>query len=238
MLVEVWHHVLKGTYMEGKCNRRVDQLIHILINVALPNYIANHCAQQFGFHGPNLALRKWNEINQRAVKITSEMIEEIEPGRLFTVKLQTTPGVVYTVDLKAYKCVDCPSFPVISFCKHICAVENHFPDYVVSRSLPIASQPWDDHDNQTDYTPILASPTSILPHAIPAVSGSQNTLLLLQLIVNKLQFLQRNQQLALPQPLTDSLRHLDNDLAGATRGAEILPKIGKKLPPNGRRRLR
>ncbi|KAJ7301636.1 hypothetical protein DFH08DRAFT_641895, partial [Mycena albidolilacea] len=64
MLVEAWHHLLKYHHMEGKRNRRVDQLIHTLINVALPHYIANHCAQQFGFHGPNLALQKRNEINR------------------------------------------------------------------------------------------------------------------------------------------------------------------------------
>ncbi|KAJ7025761.1 hypothetical protein C8F04DRAFT_967326, partial [Mycena alexandri] len=124
--------------MDGKRNRQVDQLIHTLINVALPNYIANHRVQQFGFHGPDLALQKRNEINKRADKITAEMIEEIEPGRLFTVKSETTPGLFYTVDLEAYKC-QCPSFPAISFCKHICGVENNFPDLVAPRSLPVAS---------------------------------------------------------------------------------------------------
>ncbi|KAJ7871039.1 hypothetical protein B0H13DRAFT_1569692, partial [Mycena leptocephala] len=66
MLVEayVWHHVLKSFHLEGKRNRRVDQLIHTLLNVALPNYIANHRAQQFGFHGPDLALQKRNQINK------------------------------------------------------------------------------------------------------------------------------------------------------------------------------
>ncbi|KAJ7137525.1 hypothetical protein C8R43DRAFT_893494, partial [Mycena crocata] len=66
MLVEAWHHVLKSTHMEGKRNRRVDQLIHVLINVALPDYITNHRAQRLGFHGPDLALRSRNDIHKRA----------------------------------------------------------------------------------------------------------------------------------------------------------------------------
>ncbi|KAF7371481.1 hypothetical protein MVEN_00002700 [Mycena venus] len=52
MLVEAWHHILKTHNMEGKRNRRVNQLIHTLINVALLNYIANHRAQQFRIPWP------------------------------------------------------------------------------------------------------------------------------------------------------------------------------------------
>ncbi|KAJ7118188.1 hypothetical protein C8R44DRAFT_587722, partial [Mycena epipterygia] len=37
-----WHHILKGGHMESKQNRCVDQLIHVLINVALPSYIVKH----------------------------------------------------------------------------------------------------------------------------------------------------------------------------------------------------
>ncbi|KAJ7104928.1 hypothetical protein C8R44DRAFT_528056, partial [Mycena epipterygia] len=64
MLVEAWHLVLKSFHMDGKRNRRVDQLIHTLVNIALPSYIANHRAQPFGFHGPDLALQKRNSIHK------------------------------------------------------------------------------------------------------------------------------------------------------------------------------
>ncbi|KAJ7687756.1 hypothetical protein B0H17DRAFT_1203460 [Mycena rosella] len=68
-LKRMWRHVLKGSHMDGKRNRHVDQLIHTLINVALPSYIANHRAQQFGFHGPDIALQKRNSIHTQAAKI-------------------------------------------------------------------------------------------------------------------------------------------------------------------------
>ncbi|KAJ7579829.1 hypothetical protein C8J56DRAFT_795812, partial [Mycena floridula] len=36
MLIEAWHHVLKTTFLEGKCNRRMDFLLHILVNKVVP----------------------------------------------------------------------------------------------------------------------------------------------------------------------------------------------------------
>ncbi|KAJ7744244.1 hypothetical protein DFH07DRAFT_693599, partial [Mycena maculata] len=66
VLVEAnkWHHILKMFHMDGKHNRHVNQLIHTLLNVALPYYIANHQAQQFGFNGPNLILKVRNSIHK------------------------------------------------------------------------------------------------------------------------------------------------------------------------------
>ncbi|KAJ6570677.1 hypothetical protein B0H10DRAFT_2107744 [Mycena sp. CBHHK59/15] len=45
MLVEAWHHVLKSKHLAGKRGRRVDNLTHTLINVAIPHYIAGHRAR-------------------------------------------------------------------------------------------------------------------------------------------------------------------------------------------------
>ncbi|KAJ6463931.1 hypothetical protein C8R45DRAFT_840870, partial [Mycena sanguinolenta] len=228
MLVEAWHHVLKGFHMDGKRNRRVDQLIHTLINVALPNYIANHRAQQFGFHGPDLALQKRNSIHKQAKNITSEMIEEVEVGRVFTVKSQSTPGLHYTVDLRAYTCEPCPSFPAISFCKHICAVEDHFPDLVVPRSLPAASQPWDEIDGLQHTNQITEAVPSVPPTRMAVTEEDTH---LLHIILNKLQFIQRS-KVTLPGPLTSSLRVLDDALGDVTNRAEILPATINKVAPN------
>ncbi|KAJ6542164.1 hypothetical protein DFH09DRAFT_1041288, partial [Mycena vulgaris] len=209
-------------------NRRVDQLIHTLINVALPDYIANHRAQQFGFHGPDLALQRHNAIHKTAAKITSEMIQEVEAGRLFTVKSQSTPGLSYTVDLEAYTCHPCPSFPEIQFCKHICAVEDHFPDLVVPRSLPVASQPWDEVE-EVPQTARLSNPHSAPAPVARAVT--QDDAHLLQAILNKLHLLERS-RVTLPEPLTTSLRVLDGALGDTTNGAEILPRTVQKVASN------
>ncbi|CAK5284599.1 unnamed protein product [Mycena citricolor] len=130
MLVEAWHHLLKSFHVGGKQNRRADALIHILLNVALPHFIARHRAQQFGFEGPDLALRARNDIHIMAVQIKDDQILEVESDTTFLVHSQSTPDKSYTVNLEHYTCT-CPSFPLIPFCKHICAVELKFPDVVV-----------------------------------------------------------------------------------------------------------
>jgi hypothetical protein len=146
------------------------------------------------------------------------MIQEVEPGRLFTVKSQSTADLWYTVDLEAHTCQPCPSFPAIQFCKHICAVEDHFPDLVLPRSLPLALQPWDQAD------PLPHTNQLSISNSAPAISlaVTQEDAHLLQ-IISKLQFIQRS-NVTLPKSLTTSLQVLDGALADATKGAEILPR--------------
>lgn len=67
-----WHHVLKSKYLQGKRGRRVDNLIHTLINVAIPHYIAGHRAQEFGFQGPDLEVRERVKIKSKAELIPPE----------------------------------------------------------------------------------------------------------------------------------------------------------------------
>jgi hypothetical protein len=56
MLVEAWHHLLKGTFMQGKRNRRLDHLIHILVDQAIPHFIHKHRRQEFGFEVPSVVI--------------------------------------------------------------------------------------------------------------------------------------------------------------------------------------
>ncbi|KAJ7635941.1 hypothetical protein B0H17DRAFT_887767, partial [Mycena rosella] len=62
MLVESWHHLLKGDFLEGKQNRRLDHLIHALYDIAIPYFIARHHRQTMGFEGPDLALKHRLEV--------------------------------------------------------------------------------------------------------------------------------------------------------------------------------
>ncbi|KAJ6555681.1 hypothetical protein DFH09DRAFT_889814, partial [Mycena vulgaris] len=61
-----WHHLLKGKFLEGKRNRRVDHLLHVLINKAIPYFIGKHCRQDFGFEGPDLEVKRRIEVESRA----------------------------------------------------------------------------------------------------------------------------------------------------------------------------
>ncbi|KAF8961834.1 hypothetical protein BDZ97DRAFT_1641064, partial [Flammula alnicola] len=58
MLVEAWHHLLKGNFMQGKRNRRLDHLIHILVDHAIPHFIHRHRRQEFGFEGGDLEVQE------------------------------------------------------------------------------------------------------------------------------------------------------------------------------------
>ncbi|KAF9552751.1 hypothetical protein CPC08DRAFT_601808, partial [Agrocybe pediades] len=66
MLVEAWHHLLKGTFLEGKRNRRLDHLIYVLNQRAIPYFIERHRRQEFGFEGGDLEVQKRIAIEEAA----------------------------------------------------------------------------------------------------------------------------------------------------------------------------
>ncbi|KAJ7576586.1 hypothetical protein C8J56DRAFT_762085, partial [Mycena floridula] len=74
MLVEAWHHVLKGKFLEGKRNRRVDHLLHVLIDRVVPYYIARGHRQACGFEGPNLEVKRRREISERGEQLSKDSI--------------------------------------------------------------------------------------------------------------------------------------------------------------------
>lgn len=64
-----WHHLLKGNFMQGKRNRRLDHLLHILVDKAIPYFIHRHRRQEFGFKGPDLEVKKRIDIESRSQTI-------------------------------------------------------------------------------------------------------------------------------------------------------------------------
>ncbi|KZP21248.1 hypothetical protein FIBSPDRAFT_741058 [Athelia psychrophila] len=54
MLVEAWHHLLKGKMLEGTQNQQLDHLIWVLLHKCVPYFVHRHWCQQFGFEGPDL----------------------------------------------------------------------------------------------------------------------------------------------------------------------------------------
>ncbi|KJA13752.1 hypothetical protein HYPSUDRAFT_72880 [Hypholoma sublateritium FD-334 SS-4] len=152
MLIEAWHHLLKGTFMQGKQNRRLDQLIHTLINVAIPHFIHRHHRQLHGFEGPDLEVKKMLEIELRAKSVAEHLITPcLDEPDVYVVKSASKAEVEYCVDLDAYDCT-CLFFSAISFCKHICAVQTLFPekyDPIPTSALMIHS------DHSIEPTPTL-----------------------------------------------------------------------------------
>ncbi|KAJ7491811.1 hypothetical protein B0H11DRAFT_1718643 [Mycena galericulata] len=58
MLIEAWHHVLKGKFFHNKRNRRLDHLLNTLLNEVLPYYALKQRRQELGFEGPDIEVKK------------------------------------------------------------------------------------------------------------------------------------------------------------------------------------
>ena len=69
-----WHHVLKGKFLEGRWNRRVDHLIYILVNKVVPYYVKKQQRQELGFEGENLEMRRRKEVLMLGASISIDSI--------------------------------------------------------------------------------------------------------------------------------------------------------------------
>ncbi|KAJ7171330.1 hypothetical protein C8R46DRAFT_836856, partial [Mycena filopes] len=53
-----WHHLLKGKFLHGKRNRRLNHLLSTLLNEVLPYYALKQRRQAIGFEGPDIEVKK------------------------------------------------------------------------------------------------------------------------------------------------------------------------------------
>ncbi|KAF8956366.1 hypothetical protein BDZ97DRAFT_1645896, partial [Flammula alnicola] len=58
MLIEAWHHVFKGKFLEGRRSRRMDHLVYVLVEQVVEYYGTKGRRQINGFEGPNLYFQK------------------------------------------------------------------------------------------------------------------------------------------------------------------------------------
>ena len=228
MLVEAWHHLLKGTFMQGKRNQRLDHLIHILVDQAIPHFIHKHRRQEFGFEGADLEVKKRLKIEECAKSIKSEQIKSVvEEPDVYQVQSGSNPDVFYRVDLDAYDC-SCLSFPAICFCKHICAVQNKFPE--IYKVLPTSLLAIHSHDtfepngNTSDIGSYPPPDSEIQPQRL------DETTTLIQKLSSLTIYLQANPSCG-SESLTDLHRHVDVLFAELQTQNLILP-TAKKVAPN------
>lgn len=110
------------------------------------HYQARDLAQQIGFEGPDLAEKHRLAVLKSAKTISIDMIKCVNDSQ-FRVASQSYLSRYYLVDIQRLIC-DCPDFPRVQFCKHICAVKIWYPfippvdnqDQDLSRSAQIFSQ--------------------------------------------------------------------------------------------------
>jgi hypothetical protein len=58
--------VLKGKFLHGKRNRRLDHLINTLVNEVLPYYALKQRRQELGFEGVDIEVKKRQDILKRS----------------------------------------------------------------------------------------------------------------------------------------------------------------------------
>jgi hypothetical protein len=122
--------VLKSIWLDRKRNRRIDHLICILTRHMLPeHYEPRHRAQGIGFEGADLAEKHRHAVLESARNIPLDAIKSVndtQDDTLFHVASQSNLGKSYLVDIQKMIC-DCPDFPRIRLCKHLCAVKIWYP---------------------------------------------------------------------------------------------------------------
>lgn len=237
MVKHRWHHVLKSKFLEGKHNHHLDHLLHVLLDLVVPYYIGRSRRQEFGFEGPDLEVKKRQEITQRALTISKDLVTEIIAGEAYRIKSQSA-NHYYQVNLDAYTC-ECLSYPLINFCKHLCAVQNYFS---------MASKTQEIFTCNTEEMHHLRLTTGTSPPDTSdddsEVDGSLNEMEKISDLVDKLQHLSVRTRLQRPLHLTPKLEILSKSLddvlqdLGYIEGVEqVLPKH-KRVAPNQRGRWR
>ena len=173
---------------------------------------------------------KWREeIEACAKSILADAVEEEVEGTTFRVPLQTDSTCFYTVDLETYTC-DCDGFPVISFCKHLCAVQHLFPETLIIQSLSsiFTTTPLNSCTSASSTRPST-------PLYSKNVSTNNKTAILTD-VIKKLQHLAVCAHLAPSHHLTPSLPALqcalDQTLNKTTSPPAVLPSTKMKIVPN------
>jgi hypothetical protein len=114
---------LKSKWLDGKRNRRVDNLINVLINDLLPNIEHRLKQQEVIKQGDDLASCHWWEIQACAPETPWEHITQVE--HMHFQVCSSKEEKFYDIDLLNTKCT-CLDFPQIEFCKHLASVKHYF----------------------------------------------------------------------------------------------------------------
>lgn len=102
-------------------------LLHVLLKRLLSHYALRLTRQQLGFEGGDLIIQERRRVVDAAASIPRSAIILVSGEReQYTVESQAKPSTYHHVDMSSCTC-SCPAFSKIMFCKHICAIQTHFP---------------------------------------------------------------------------------------------------------------
>ena len=116
---------MKSHCLGGKRNRRIDYVIEKLVTYFISDYQNRHKRQLVGLEGPDLEEARHEQILENARNISLDSIHSVSNTE-FLIASESNPGHHYLIDLTQSTC-NCKDFPRIQLCKHIAAVNVHFP---------------------------------------------------------------------------------------------------------------
>ncbi|KAJ7701051.1 hypothetical protein B0H16DRAFT_1250899, partial [Mycena metata] len=224
MLIEAWHHVLKWKFLHGKRNRRVDHLLKTLLEDVLPYYALKQRRQEFGFEGPDIEAKKRMDVIERSkIYVKTDIIQVSEEQ--FIVPSKNNPSKFYEVDLEAYTCT-CDDYPLICFCKHLCAVQTLFDEpgaYADESSRPPLQVP--------GLSSLQTDPPQVQQHSEPSQKAAKKIVTALaeklEILAARLRHPRRQNNFPDLLPLEQAL----DDVLAATDRSSVLP-TSQRLPPN------
>ena len=115
--------MLKSIWLEGKRNRCMDHLIHVLVDKFMLEIDHHYKQQTLGMEGPNLSEKRHQKILTCAPETPIEKIKKID-NSCFEVESSNSERT-YEINLDPTAC-SCSNFPCIWLCKHIVAVVHFF----------------------------------------------------------------------------------------------------------------
>ena len=131
----------------------------------VPYYQNRHARQIVGLEGPDLAGQRHRQLMTGARGTTRDSIQQFDCTQ-FHVASESQPGAYYEINLDRSTC-NCPDFPRSRFCKHLAAINVHFPHLCKQESGP---------PSDPDFGGLLDQPECVPTPEVRRTSSPQESL--------------------------------------------------------------
>ena len=170
---------MKTHYLGGKRNQRVNSIVRTLVLKVVPDFDFKHRQQLTNMKGLNLNDSHHRRVEASARNISPDSIHYVD-GTTFYVASQSLLGHYYLIDMTQSAC-DCKDFPRIRYCKHIAAIDMHFPQLCpkgnssskIPERMYVPDMPERKHTprSEEESTEIILKDISALCQQLSAVSN-------------------------------------------------------------------
>ena len=131
----------------------------------VPYYQNRHARQIVGLEGPDLAGQRHRQLMTGARGTARDSIQQFDSTQ-FHVASESRPGAYYEINLDQSTC-NCPDFPRSRFCKHLAAINVHFPHLCKQESSPL---------QDTEFAGLLDLPERVHTPEVRRTSSPQESL--------------------------------------------------------------